>query len=121
MAKRKVYFYRVDFSRNGRIVENDEFRNKFIEAVNNKGGLKKGKYTINLTQKGDDAHVCADIYEYKNTSILLRLSKQKAKGAYIERDYETLADAPLLSNYKGDKGGLEVYTFAYYRYNERSS
>ena len=117
MAKR-VYYYTTELIE----VSNDNkcgysmIKDRIVEIVNEKSVSVENFKVLDLSQ-GDEMHYMADIFEYKDSRLFMRMSSQKPSGSYISRNYKTGIPSNVLKGMSEDKEGIEIYTYALLDYS----
>ena len=119
MAKKKVYFFKIELydRATGRELDYKLIPDIVKDIVDNKSIVDGNTRIINLTMAGDDLHTSLDIYRYKNDYMFVRSSKQKPTNSMITREYSTFTAERLLSGKSEDVQGIEAYTYMYIDYN----
>lgn len=70
----------------------------------------KNSHIIDLTTS-DDLHLIADVFDFKNNKMFIRMSNQKPSGGFLYRNYETNEPESLLKTNDEKKAGVEIYTY----------
>lgn len=115
---KKVNFYTVDLYHS--LTNKKEDYRKIKDIISNiidaHAIVQNDCWTIDLTEN-NDLHYIADVFEYKNGRLFMRLSCQKPSGTYIYRDYSTNIPEGVLSGSNEEKEGIEIYTYALLNYD----
>ena len=118
MASKKVYFYEVKlFS-----IDNDEeqdyhqVRDLLVSVIDNSAVNQEGYRTLDITLDDNPLHVMLDVFDYNNGGLFCRLSRQRPKSDFIQRDYNSLEQGEILPGEREDKKGIEQCTYAYLNY-----
>lgn len=118
MANKNAYFFTVKLSevRTGEEVNYQLLQGVMQEIIENYGIEQQNYITLNLTLDDDPMHIIFDVFDYKNTRLFGRLSKQRPSNTMIQRDYRTYQKQDVLPDVSLDERGIEVYTYAYLDY-----
>ena len=119
MASKKVYFYEVKLFRhdNDNEVDYHELERLIISTVNTNATIQEDYKTIDLTMDNDPLHVILDVFDYNNSGLFCRLSRQRPKSTFIQRDYNTLVPGEILPGSNQNDQGIEQYTYGYLNYS----
>lgn len=122
---KNVYFYKVDVIDKGTNCDKD-VNGKFlfkklqeicITIIEDKS-LNKGNYRVlDLTRNRNELHTIMDIFEYKNSIMFCRLSKQQPNNSMLYRNYENYKQSSILKNEDNNNEGIEFYTYCLLDYN----
>ena len=117
MAKR-VYYYTTELIE---VADDNKcgysmIKDIITEIINEKSVSMDNFKVLDLS-KGDELHYMADIFEYENSRLFMRMSSQKPSGSYISRDYKTGIPSNVLEGMSEDKEGIEIYTYALLDYS----
>lgn len=117
MANKKAYFYEVKlYSMNDDYQEYNMLPAMIIEAINTRSIEQDGFRTLDITLEGDALHTMMDVFNYKTTGLFCRLSKQRSKNNFIQREYETLRQDEIFPGVAEGERGIEQYTYGYLNY-----
>ncbi len=121
----KVYYYTIKLRdvRSGTVCNLSKVKEKLISIIdgeNSKCVEAEGREwkAIDLTRENQVFHFIADVFDYKDEYLFLRLSSQKPTGDYLERDYSTGVPSEVLKGIGPDKKGIEIYTYALLDYEK---
>lgn len=117
MAKR-VYFYMIKLmeTANDRECDYRKIKELIGEILEYNSKEVKNSHTIDLTTS-DDLHLIADVFDYKNNKMFIRMSNQKPSGGFLYRNYETNEPESLLKTNDEKKAGVEIYTYGLLDYD----
>lgn len=112
MASKKVYFYKAVLTDlDGKEVPINKYREIFTDIIDRKS-VNNGTYkSLDLTWDDDEMHIIWDIFDYNNSRLFGRLSKQKPSSSVIQRDYHTYEKKDILPVGDQQNRGIEQYTF----------
>ena len=112
MASKKVYFYKAVLTDlDGKEVSINKYREIFTDIIDRKS-VNNGTYkSLDLTWDDDEMHIIWDIFDYNNSRLFGRLSKQKPSSSVIQRDYHTYEKKDILPVGDQQNRGIEQYTF----------
>lgn len=117
MASKKVYFYKAILTDiYGKEVATNKYRQIFADIIEENAVNNKTYRSLDLTCDDDPMHIIWDIFDYKNTRLFGRLSKQKPSSSMIQRDYHTYAKSDILPVGDQQNRGIEQYTFGSFDY-----
>lgn len=111
MAIKKVYFFKVTLrDKDGNDVDYKELKSLFINIIDLNAFERENFKAIDLTVEDEYRHIIWDVFEYKNSRLFGRLSKQRPSNSILKRDYKTMAKENIGN---GDElaGGIEQYTY----------
>lgn len=120
MANKKVYFYQMSLYGVTDKMEVDytKIKDIFISIID-KNALKHKKYmSLDVTLDEDPLHTVIDIFDYKNSRLFCRLSKQKPSSSVIQREYTTYEKEDVLPDDDEQERGIEQYTYGFLDYNK---
>lgn len=118
MSQKKVYFYEVELFDTKSEVEKDyHLLKEILISIIKKDAKKQNGYsTLDLTLDDDPLHVVLDVFEYENSRLFCRLSRQKPACVYLQRDYRTFQKSDVLGGENETIKGIEKYTYGYLNY-----
>ncbi|WP_313074740.1 hypothetical protein [Lacrimispora sp.] len=111
MAAKKVYFFKVTLSdKDGYDIDYRNLKDILIDIVDSNGISQTNFKSLDLTVDDEYTHIIWDVFDYKNSRLFGRFSKQRPSNSMIKRDYLTMAKEDIGS---GDErvGGIEQYTY----------
>jgi hypothetical protein len=111
MAIKKVYFFKVTLrDKDGNDVDYKELKSLLINIIDLNAFERENFKAIDLTVEDEYRHIIWDVFEYKNSRLFGRLSKQRPSNSILKRDYKTMAKENIGN---GDElaGGIEQYTY----------
>lgn len=117
MAK-KVNFYKIELhKKNGsadNIIEYTLIKDIVLDIIRqNAINLEKEKFSILDLTRDDGLHYNADIFEYSENTLFMRMSNQKPSGGFLKRNYVTNVPGAVGIE---EKEGIEVYTYVLLNY-----
>lgn len=115
---KKVYFYQVNLKDVENDIERDykDIKNIFISIIEENAVDYKGMKVLNLT-RNEEFHYFADIFQYKEDMLFMRIGSQKPSGTFLYRNYATNIPESVLEGTSEDMEGIEIYTYALFDYN----
>lgn len=111
MISKKVYFFKVDlFDQNGNEQDFKNLRPLLREIIENNAQNQETYRSLDLTVGDEYTHIVWDIFNYENTRLFGRLSKQQPSNSFLTRDYITLEKENV--NIPDEaRAGIEKYTY----------
>jgi hypothetical protein len=113
---KKVNYYRVDLFSDAGQQPYREIKNRVISIIDNNAEEHSGMHILEL-EDYEGLHVLADVFDYKNDYLFMRLSGQKPTGAYIQRDYDDNIPGAVFDGKSEEEKGIESYTYLFFRYD----
>jgi len=111
MAIKKIYFFKVTLrDKDGNDVDYKKLKSLLINIIDSNAFERENFKAIDLTVEDEYRHIIWDVFEYKNSRLFGRLSKQRPSNSILKRDYKTMAKENIGN---GDElaGGIEQYTY----------
>lgn len=112
---KKVNYYKVELHSDGGEENYHKIKDELIKVVDSNAMVNDKLHIVELYDEGG-LHVIADIFDYKNDFLFMRLSGQKPTGAYIQRDYKNNIPKPVFNGKSEDERGIESYTYVFFKY-----
>lgn len=111
MANKKVYFFRVTLAdENGNEQNFRELKPLLKEIIENNAVDQGSYYSLDLTVADEYTHIIWDIFDYTNSRLFGRLSKQQPSNSFVSRNYATLEKKDMnISDER--RAGIEKYTY----------
>lgn len=115
MAEKKVYFFEINMksTKNDDICTNEKFKEEFNSILDNHTIEKNDIKIIDITAESDILHTTADHISATDSSIFMRLSKQKIRAGFTARDYMNHTESDILPGNNESENGIEICTYAY--------
>ncbi|MDR7812060.1 hypothetical protein [Lacrimispora sp.] len=111
MAEKKVYFFKVNLrTKDGEDIDYKDLKDIFIDIID-KNAIEQDNFkSIDLTIDDEYTHIIWDIFDYENSRLFGRFSKQKPSNTMIKRYYKTMEKENIGD---GDErtAGIEQYTY----------
>lgn len=118
MAKKKVYFFKVGlYDNNNNELDYHLLKKLFMDIINNNATIQENYFSLDLTLDDDIMHIMWDVFEYQNTRLFGRLSRQTPSNSIIQRDYRTYVKEDVLPCEDEKNMGIEKYTYGSLDYN----
>lgn len=118
MAHKNAYFFKLNLiDKNNHLKDYHLLKEEVIGIINKNSIEQNGYKSLDVTENDGDLHNIIDIFEYNNTRLFCRLSKQKPGNSFIGRDYSSYQKNDLVDSNDYEKKGIEQYTFAIINYS----
>lgn len=111
MAVKKVYFFKITLrDKDGNDIDYKSLKDILVDVVDSNGINQVNFKSLDLTVDDEYTHIIWDVFEYRNSRLFGRFSKQRPSNSMIKRDYVTMVKEDIGS---GDErfGGIEQYTY----------
>ena len=111
MADKKVYFFKVDlFDKDGGEKSHRELP-ELLKEIIEKSAMDHGSYvSLDLTVDDEYTHIVWDIFNYQDTRLFGRLSRQQPSNTFLTREYSTLEKEDVQIPDE-TRAGIEKYTY----------
>ena len=121
MADKKVYFFQINMisHKDDTICTNNEFKVIFNDILENNTSNIDDNKIINITETTDPLHTTADYISTTDSSVFMRLCKQKIRAGFSTRDYFDNKASDVVPGNNESKNGIEICTYAYIDFDLR--
>lgn len=117
MSVKKVYFFKIDvFDANEKEIDYHIIKNEIIKIVDEESYSQNNYKSLDITINPNDLHSVIDVFEYQNSRLYCRLSKQKPGNSFIGRNYQNYKKRDIVDSNDHENNGIEQYTFAMINY-----
>jgi hypothetical protein len=115
MADKNVYFFKISLISNNddNICSNEELEKEFNNILANHTFENNNIKIIDITEKSDTLHTTADHITTTDSSVFMRLCKQKIRAGFTARDYMNNTTSNILPGNNESENGIEICTYAY--------
>ncbi|MCI6831057.1 MAG: hypothetical protein MR896_03085 [Clostridiales bacterium] len=114
---KKVYFYKVELfdESNNRTANYADIKSLISQIIDRHASTCSDFKVVDLSRE-EQLHYLADIFDYNDSFLFMRLSAQKPTGSYLHRNYSTNIPNELLEGISEDQEGIEIYTYVLLNY-----
>ena len=117
MSVKKVYFFKIDvLNIEEKEVDYHVIKDEIVKIVSENSHDQNNYKCLDITINLGDLHSVIDIFEYQNSRLYCRLSKQKPGNNFIGRNYQNYEKKDIVDSNDHENNGIEQYTFAMINY-----
>lgn len=115
MSQKKVYFFKINMisKKDGIICTNNEFESIFNEILETNTIMNDHIKMIDISEPTDPLHTTSDYITSTDTSIFMRLCKQRIRVGFSARDYKNNKSSDVVPGSNESENGIEICTYAY--------
>lgn len=118
MPNKKVYFYKINMinSKDDTICSNNDFKSELLKTMDKHIIESNNTKMIDITERTDSLHTTVDNISISDTSVFMRLCKQRIRAKYAARDYVNKEISNVLPGNNETENGIESCTYSYIIY-----
>lgn len=99
------------------ICTNNEFKITFNDILENNASNVDDIKIINITELTDPLHTIADYISITDSSVFMRLCKQRIRAGFSTRDYFDNKASDVVPGNNESRNGIEICTYAYINFD----